>query len=196
MYQKDSDSHNTQHGGSDDDSESDLDEVRWSIWKKAWDHILSDGEDHLLLFGARIPNVTLSAFHPNPGQILKLWQIYLERVDPLLKVTHTPTLQPRIIDAAGNVANVSQGLEALIFSIYCVAVLSLEEEEATSFGLPKKDLLAHYQFGCQQALLNCGIPRTEDLECLTALYLYLVSSKTGACENSHLTSLGICSTEY
>lgn len=31
-----------------------------------------------------------------------------------------------------------------------------------------------YQFGCQQALSNCGFLRSSDRDCLTALYLYLV----------------------
>lgn len=81
--------------------------------------------DHLLfLFGATPPNAHAPAPHPQQVQIFQLWQIYLDNVNPLCKVTHTPTLQPRIIGAASNVTNTAPGLEALMFSIYCVAVLS------------------------------------------------------------------------
>jgi hypothetical protein len=113
--------------------------------------------------------------HPEQIQIFRLWQIYLENVDPLLKVTHAPTLQPRIIDAASKIANFTPTLEALLFSIYCVAILSLTEDEClASFKTPRKDLLTIYQFGCQQALLKCKVLRSSDRDCLTALYLYLV----------------------
>jgi len=121
-------------------------------------------------------NVDLSTLHPSPGQIFRLWQIYLDNVNPLLKVSHTPTLQARIINAAGNLSNIHPTLEALMFSIYCVSVLSLVEDECrTLFGSSRTDLLTSYQFGCQQALMNCGVLRSSEVDSLTALFLYLVS---------------------
>lgn len=130
------------------------------------------------MFGPTKTSVRLSTLHPEQVHIFRLWQIYLQNVDPLLKVTHTPTLQSRILDAAGNVANISPTLEALIFSIYCMSILSLADHEClTLFGSPKKELLAGYQFACQQALLNCRALRGTG-DSLTALYLYLVGLST------------------
>jgi hypothetical protein len=121
--------------------------------------------------------VELSTLHPDPVHIFKHWQTYLDNVSPLLKVTHTPTLQSRLIDAASHLTKVDPVLEALMFSIYCVSTLSLETEDCQAiFGSSKDDLLTGYQFGCQQALLNCGFLRTSSRDCLTALFLYLVSS--------------------
>jgi hypothetical protein len=63
-----------------------------------------------------------------------------------------------------------------MFSIYCMAILSLTVDECGAiFGSSKGDLLTRFQFGCRQALLNSGFLRSSDRECLTALYLYLVS---------------------
>lgn len=148
---------------------------------KVWDQ-LYESNDHLF-FGSSKPNVELSALHPSQVQIFRLWHIYLDNVNPLLKVTHTPTLQGRIIDAASNIDTITPILEALMFSIYCVAVMSLIEGECQSvFGLSRDDILTRYQLGCQQALRNCGFLRSGDRECLTALYLYLVgSSFTRSC---------------
>lgn len=148
--------------------------------KNAWDHTdqsEDNGQDNdHLLFGSPQSNVDLSTLHPEQVQIFRLWQIYLENVNPLLKVTHTPTLQARIIEAVSDMANIGPTLEALIFSIYCISVLSLTEDECCNlFGSPKKDLLASYQFACQQALLKCRTWRFTDIDGLTALYLYLVS---------------------
>lgn len=140
------------------------------------------GNDHLL-FGPSRTNVCLSASHPEQVQIFRLWQIYLDNVNPLLKVTHTPTLQPRILDAASNVGNISSpALEALIFSVYCISVTSLSEDEChTLFRSPKKDLLAGHHSACQQALLKCNIWRSGNVDALTALYLYLVSLFMPSC---------------
>jgi hypothetical protein len=140
---------------------------------KTWDHLF-DNDDHLL-FGSRQAAIEPSTLHPEPVHIFRLWQVYLENVNPLLRVTHTPTLQGRIIEAAGNLTNVTPALEALMFSIYSMAVLSLGEDCQTLFGIPKDELLRKFQFGCQQALLKCGFLRSADRDCLTALYLYLVS---------------------
>ena len=150
--------------------------MREVVFKKAWDQLHENG-DHLL-FGLRKTAVDISTLQPEPVQIFRLWQIYLENVNPLLKVTHTPSLQGRIIEAASNVSNISPTLEALMFSIYCMSILSLTMDDCQAmFGSSKVDLLTRYQFGCQQALLNCGFLRCDDYDCLTALYLYLVSCR-------------------
>ncbi|KAK5788970.1 hypothetical protein VI817_009928 [Penicillium citrinum] len=128
------------------------------------------------LFGIRHTPIALSTLHPEPVQIFRLWQIYLDNIDPLLKVTHTPTLQGRIIEAASNVASVKSTLEALMFSIYAMSIMSLTVDECqVIFNSPRDELLEIYQFGCQQSLLNCGYLRTNDRECLTAYFLFLLS---------------------
>ena len=145
------------------------------MFTKAWND-LCKYNDHLL-FGLRETTVDLSSLHPQPAQIFKLWQIYLDNVNPLFKVTHTPSLQARIVDAVSNVTNIGPTMEALMFSIYCTAVLSFVADDVqASFGAVKEDLLSRYQFGCLQALSNCGVLRRDDRDCLTALFLYLVSS--------------------
>ena len=150
--------------------------MREVVIKDAWDQMFERAEDDPLLFGTRKIAVDISTLHPDPAQIFRLWQLYLENVDPLLKVTHTPSLQGRIIEAAGNILNISQPLEALMFSIYCMSIQSLDEAESMAiFGASKADLLTRYYFGCQQALLNCGFLRSGDRDRLTALFLYLVS---------------------
>jgi hypothetical protein len=155
------------------DAESQADDIERVI-RKAWD---SFSDDHIL-FGWRRSVVELSTLHPPPAHIFRLWQIYLDNVNPLLKVTHTPTLQGRIVEAVGggDLKNVKPALEALMFSIYCMATLSLSADECEGFfGASREELLTRYQFGCQQALLNSGFLRTVDRDCLTAFFLHLVS---------------------
>ncbi|KAF2018143.1 hypothetical protein BU24DRAFT_421145 [Aaosphaeria arxii CBS 175.79] len=183
--------------GSDDNDDEDHDSdssqvrVRHATVKKALEHMFEKGDDHLL-FGARASLNDLSALHPPQVQIFRFWQIYLDNVNPLLKVTHTPTLQPRIINAIGNLGSIEPALEALMFSIYCVALISITEAECrTSFGSERGHLLANYSFGCQQALLKSGILRTTERECLTAFYIYLISIKAESEPRALSTMLGV-----
>lgn len=149
--------------------------MREAVIVKAWDQVHeSERHDHLL-FSLPNTNADLSSLHPEPGKISKLWQIYLENENPLFKATHTPTLQARFSDAASDVTNISPNLEALMFSIYRVAVLSLLDEDCIFLlGAPRNELLANYQFACRQAFTTCRVLRSNDRECLTALHLYLV----------------------
>ena len=152
-----------------------VDEVQPIVFKKAWDAEIGNS-DHLL-FGWPQTAVAMYTLHPQPAQVFQLWQLYLDNVNPLLKVTHTPTLQRQIIEATGNVLTIKPELEALMFGVYSTAMSSLSEENChTMFGLPKSHFLAQYQLGCQQALLNSRFLRYTSRDCLTALYLYLVRS--------------------
>lgn len=182
--------------GSDDDSEnsgSSQHALQQAQIVQAWDNLyaqkLHRNED--LLFCSRSTAVDLSVLHPPQSQVFKLWQLYLENVDPLLKLTHTPTLQPRIIDAASDISHIDPNLEALMFSIYCMAIFSLNQEQCQSwFGRPKPDLIRSYQLGAREALLNCNFLKSNDRECLTALHLYLVSLKPDTDPRSLSSMLG------
>ncbi|MCJ1399895.1 hypothetical protein MMC11_003098 [Xylographa trunciseda] len=174
----------------DDSSDTSPDDMHAGVVKEAWNEMYQSN-DHLL-FGSRETAVDVFTLHPEQVQIFRLWQIYLDNVNPLLKVTHTPTLQARIIDAASDVVSIKPTLAALMFSIYCVSIMSLDEDEChTTFSLPKERLLKRFQFGCQQALLSCGVLRSGDRECLTALYLYLISVQPATDPRSLSSMLGV-----
>ncbi|KAI5923491.1 hypothetical protein F4810DRAFT_669088 [Camillea tinctor] len=158
--------------------------------KEVWD-LVSWERDHLL-FGVRNSAVDLSTLHPDPVQILRLWQLYLDNVNPLFKVTHTPSLQRSIIEIAGNIRSVKPELEALMFSIYCISVSTLSTDDCQgTFGLSKEDLITKFHFGCQQALQNCRFLQTSDRNVLTAFFLYLVSLGPRTNPRSMSSMLGI-----
>lgn len=121
---------------------------------------------------------SVTDLHPPAVQIFQLWQIYLDNVNPLLKVTHTPTLQGQLIEAAANPSKMPKPLEALLFSIYYIAVMSMTDEQVRdTFKEEKPRLMSKYHRGTQQALVNAGFMRTSDLVVLQAFLLYLVSRK-------------------
>lgn len=141
---------------------------------RAYDQMFNNSDGFPFLVGGGHDSV--SDQHPPAIQIIQLWQIYLNNVNPLLKLTHTPTLQERIIDATASIGKVSKSLEALMFAIYFMAVTSLSDEEARlTFDQDKAPLLQRYYTACQQALVNGGFMRNPDLTILQAFLLYLVS---------------------
>ncbi|PON20298.1 hypothetical protein TGAM01_v210849 [Trichoderma gamsii] len=128
-------------------------------------------ENDQLLFGARQEPADLSSLHPNAVQIFRLCHLYIENVNPLLQVIYAPSIQSRIIEAAGNLSNIEPNFEALMFGIYSMAV--------------------QYHRGSQEALLNARFLRTDDRDCLTALFLHLLSIRPKMDPRSVSSMLGI-----
>jgi hypothetical protein len=134
-----------------------------------------ENNDHIM-FGAGMEPKSITLLHPDPVHIFRLWHVYMDNVNPILKITHSPTLQQRIIEASSNLGNISPALEALMFGIYSVAILTMTDEECFSiFGEEKDTLIQTFRSGCQQALINAGFLRTNDLQVVAAYLLYLVS---------------------
>jgi hypothetical protein len=127
------------------------------------------------LLGMPETEIDIVELHPTPLLLFRLWQTFLDRVYPIHKVFHAPTIQQQIFGAASDLQHISKGFEALLFSIYCSAVKSLSMVECKAmFGEDRATVLARFQLGAQQALGNAGFLRTSDLTVLQALVLYLV----------------------
>ncbi|KAI1776007.1 fungal-specific transcription factor domain-containing protein [Hypoxylon cercidicola] len=121
-------------------------------------------------------DANLEELHPQPAHVFRLWQIFLERVNPLTKVIHVPTVQPLLVEAATSRANISKTNEALLFSIYVMATVALSEDECMErFGCTKDDAYSRYSKGCRSALMRIGILKNYDLVVLQSLVLYLFS---------------------
>ncbi|OTB03781.1 hypothetical protein M426DRAFT_23509 [Hypoxylon sp. CI-4A] len=150
---------------------SDEDDVGSSI-NQAYDKMFDTADGFPFVIGGHFEPVTDQ--HPPTIHIIQLWQIYLNNVNPLLKLTHTPTLQVRIVEASAHLDKVSQPLEALMFSIYLMAITSIDEAECqATFNESRMTLLSKYFYASQQALLNAGFMRNPDLTSLQAYLLYL-----------------------
>ena len=125
---------------------------------------------------------SLRSSHPNPVQIFRLWQVFLDNVNPLTKIIHAPTVQQQILQASGDLEGILPMQEALMFSIYLAAVTSLQDEECCQvMGETRSVLLARFSNAAQQALINVKFLRTSSLVVLQALTLFLVSNSPRDC---------------
>jgi hypothetical protein len=138
--------------------------------------MFGSGDGFPFMVGGAPASVTSA--HPSPIQMFQLWQVYISNVNPLLKITHTPTLQADIISASANPSKISRPLEALMFAIYFSAVTSLTEDEVqTMFGEDRSILLGRYHNATQQALVNAEFMKSTELAVLQAFFLYLVLTR-------------------
>lgn len=125
------------------------------------------------MLGGAVASVTDA--HPNPVQIFQLWQIYISNINPLLKISHIPTLQAQIVAASADLAHVAPELEAFMFAMYLLSTVSLDEEQVrASFNEDKTSMIARFNAACQQALINAGFMRSNSIMVLQAFLLYLV----------------------
>lgn len=139
----------------------------------AFDTMFSDTDSFPFVVGG-LPAL-ITGLHPPAIRIFQLWQIYIDNVNPLLKISHVPTLQVQIVEVAADLANAPKSLEALMFSIYLISVNSMSDDEVqNTFGEDKIILLGRYHEGAQQALINAGFMRSNEITVLQAYVLYLV----------------------
>jgi hypothetical protein len=131
---------------------------------------------HRFPFVGDTSQTVLTDQHPNAVQIFQLWQTYLNNVDPILRLTHAPTLQKQIIAASADIRRVSRPLETLMFNMYFIAITSLPADEVQeTFGVSKSAMLARFHAPAQRSLINANFMGSSDLMVLQAHVLYLVS---------------------
>lgn len=115
--------------------------------------------------------------HPEPTQALRLWQIFVDRVNPLLKIVHAPSLQQQLLESSQDLNSLPGGMAMLMFAIYSCALKSMSTSEClTLLRTDKSILLDKYQLAVRNWLLTYGLEGTHDLFLLQAFALYLVSS--------------------
>lgn len=113
--------------------------------------------------------------HPNPKHVFKLWQTFADRVNPLIKIVHAPTLQEKIFEAAWAVESATKPLEAMMFAVYALAVASMKPADCMqTFGESRPVLVSRYRTGALRALHSADLLLTRDLEVLQAFALTLV----------------------
>ncbi|KAK1486734.1 C6 zinc finger protein [Colletotrichum cuscutae] len=111
-----------------------------------------------------------------PVEVLRLWQVFLERVNPMIKVIHVPSLEPLVFEAATDRFNLSPDLEALLCSINVVAIMALSEAESIQMlKLEKARALRNSMSALKKAMSKVDFLRKYNMTTLQCLVLYLVS---------------------
>ncbi|KAK2612678.1 hypothetical protein QQS21_001295 [Conoideocrella luteorostrata] len=119
-----------------------------------------------------------SSPNDQPGSVetIKLWQYFLERVNPLSKIIHVPTLEPYVMRAAVGMHMIPFEYQALIYSICSMAVVAMSEQESVNlFGFSRDSMLRQFNINTKRALMKYRHLDNYSMVTLQALLFYLHS---------------------
>ena len=120
-------------------------------------------------------NSSISTLHPTQDQMLKLWSVYEQNVDSVVKIFHLPTTEQLFRSAAMGTEQISTTNEPALFSIYYAAIVSLNEERCQSlFQESRPRLLGKYRWALEQALTRADFLNTSALVVLQAFALFAI----------------------
>lgn len=119
---------------------------------------------------------SLRTFHPPLSVSVALLEIFKQNVSPLVRIFHLPTLLKLYWDAVALVDTAEKNTEALLFSIYYSAVISMTPDQCqTILGMERPHALRRYRFAVEQAFARANLLNTQNLILLQAVVLYLTA---------------------
>ena len=154
----------------------------------------NDSDDYQkFIFGMSIaPEPSgLHYLHPPETRIFTLWQIYLENVDPLLKIVHVPTTQGQILRACSHLGTIPPPVEAVMFSMYYSAITSLQDSTRMFPNEDRGELLERYRTGLERALAKAKFMTRPEVPTLQALTLYLICARQSMDKSYVWTMVGL-----
>ncbi|RMZ78346.1 hypothetical protein DV738_g3862, partial [Chaetothyriales sp. CBS 135597] len=127
------------------------------------------------IFGYSSLMVDIKALHPTPSHIFILWEAFKDNIDPVVRLLHRPTIHEMFMKAASSLDRISRPAEALLFSLYLGAVISLTEEQCSKLlGESRDTLQKKYRFATEQALARADFLNSSSLVCLQAFTFFLI----------------------
>lgn len=118
-----------------DDSDSSEDEASPGMASSTQESERAPSERHAFLFRHNLgtPAVDLGELQPLPSQIPFLLDVFTDNVNMYFRIVHRPTVAKMVRDLRGRaMTHLSPSNEALMFSIYYAAVISMEEDDVSS----------------------------------------------------------------
>lgn len=129
----------------------------------------TDGLDVDFLFVDDDNIAESDCLQPEPVQMYRLWQMFLDRVNPISKVIHVPSVQQSIHEATYGISSLPHEVQALLYSIFSFTVVSLSEAEcAQMLNVSCATALRRFTAGARQALKRAKFVRHPNMAILQA----------------------------
>lgn len=109
---------------------------------------------------------------PNRWQATVLWETFLSRVDPVVKVIHVPTTKPRIFAAINRPDSVSLDIHCLLFAIFFSAATAMASDSPDNDGI--RSDMERYRQGIEIAMYQSSFLDSPTVTSLQGLGIYLV----------------------
>lgn len=118
----------------------------------------------------------LPLLHPSPEITQRLKDVFVDRVDALMKIIHLPTFWDLLAKTQENPFKVQKSAQALVFAFYLATITSLDEHECQAvFGTESSIIVARYRSAARKALLDAAVLSTTSFTTLSAYAIFLVS---------------------
>jgi Fungal specific transcription factor domain len=141
--------------------------------------------------------IDMGAFHPTRAQSNFLVQAYISNIDPFIRILHKPRFKLELSQfhrVTTPPMPQRDEFEALLFSVYTLAILSSPDEAVVAqFGEHKWVLGGRYRLATERALERIGFLSGHSMMGLQAfvLYLTLLFESGSPLQASALTGLGL-----
>ncbi|KAJ3527315.1 hypothetical protein NM208_g10759 [Fusarium decemcellulare] len=104
---------------------------------------------------------------------MNLWVVYKERVEPLTKLLHLPSLEQAVLET--RLLSSVDGIQCIVLAVYYGAITSLSEEECIlMFANSQAQVLSRMREELEKMFASVDLIHTGDIRPLQALVLYLV----------------------
>lgn len=114
--------------------------------------------------------------YPPQQHFFKLWQIYLDNIQPITMILHAPSSSVVLAEAVKGYGHASKDAEVLLFAVIACALISITDADCMQkLGEKRSTLLSRYRLGCELALINARFLISPNLGFLQAYTIYLVS---------------------
>ncbi|KAL4983901.1 hypothetical protein BDW68DRAFT_193972 [Aspergillus falconensis] len=122
-----------------------------------------------------------TAFPRDKNAVSKLCQVYLQNVDPIIKILHRPSLSKCMLDGspypgASQEDHSDQALESAV--CYAAANTMSEAQCQEAFKSSKSSVVTMYRKMCEAAIERTGLLTTRNMTVLQAFTLYLVGRRS------------------
>jgi hypothetical protein len=123
----------------------------------------------MLSLGHAKPGVASQALRPSSQEHCEaLLETYFSHVDPLIRVTHKPTLRRKF-------SSYIRDGHVLAYAVFYSAINALPPSDVEEgYGEKKMDLLERYEQGVELSLANANFLTTSSLEILQGFVIWLV----------------------
>ncbi|RSL55509.1 hypothetical protein CEP53_007054 [Fusarium sp. AF-6] len=130
----------------------------------------------LFIFSPTADSTALHSLYPSPSDLLTMFDVFQQNVDPVARIFHCPTLRTTVTEALPLLDGpLDRHTGLVLFSISYAALTSLDDDECQRmFGEERRVMLPRYRYAVEQSLVRARFLDSQNLTVLTSLVLFLL----------------------
>ncbi|KKP05754.1 fungal specific transcription factor domain-containing protein [Trichoderma harzianum] len=138
---------------------------------------LSHNSRDFPIFSPSASSQSLQSLYPSSSDLLTIFDVFQENVDPVVHIFHRPTMRKTIAEVLPVLdrSSLDRMTEVVVFSICYAALTSLNDADCQKLlGEERRVLLSRYRYATEQSLSRARFLESQNLGILAALILFLL----------------------